>query len=150
VRSTATKAWYGLLTSNIKQGADGKMQISVNPNKKRTEGDLSQLDMQIALAQAAAAVGDTKTAAERLVTQWTGLLGVWGKYSAKDDADKMLWTYYMPYFSDLRTQNLIEPFVYVVSLKVGFPGAREWVAAHQDAVQSFLSWNKAYVWPVAR
>lgn len=141
------KAWYGLLTTNVTRDADGKMQVSMNPAKLHTEeGNLAQLDLQIALTQIAAGSGGP-TAIESLVNQWTALLGVWGKYDAKDDADKMLWTYYMPYFSGLRDQKLIEPFVYFVSQKVGFPGAAAWVAAHQDAVQAFLTWNTAYVWP---
>jgi tetratricopeptide (TPR) repeat protein len=143
------KAWYGLLTSNVTTGRDGKPQISMNPNKTTDEGNLTQLDLQIAMSQIATG-NSQQTAIENLVAQWTGLLGVWGKYDGKDDADKMLWTYYMPYFSGLRDQKLVEPFVYVVSQKVGFPGAAAWVAAHQDAVQAFLAWNKAYAWPTPR
>lgn len=141
------KVWYGLLTSNVTKDADGKMQISMNPNKVHTdEGNLAQLDLQIAMSQIATGTAG-QSAIESLASQWTGLLGVWGRYDGKDDADKILWTYYMPYVMDMQKQKLTEPFVYFVSQKVGFPGAAAWVAAHQDAVQAFVAWNKAYVWP---
>jgi hypothetical protein len=53
----------------------------------------------------------------------------------------------MPYFMELRQKNLVEPFVYYVSQNVDAPGIQEWMAAHQDAIQAFVAWNKAYVWP---
>lgn len=142
----AYKAWYGILQQNLSKNAKGELEIQINPDKKRTEGDLLQLDMQIALSQTATATAN-QSVGERLVAQWNGLLGVWSKYSAKGDADKMLWRYYMPYFMELRQKNLVEPFVYYVSQNVNAPGIPEWLAAHQDAVQAFVAWNTAYVWP---
>jgi tetratricopeptide (TPR) repeat protein len=143
------KAWYALLQQNMSKGANGQMELHVNPEKKTTEGQLAKLDMQIALSQMATAT-ENQTFGERLVAQWNGLLGVWSSYSAGDDADKILWTYDMPYFMEMRTQKLVEPFVYYVSQNVNAPGIREWIASHHDAIQAFVEWNKAYVWPAAR
>jgi tetratricopeptide (TPR) repeat protein len=143
------KVWYALLQQNASKGANGQMELHVNPGKKTTEGQLLQLDLQIALSQTATAT-ENQTFGERLVAQWNGLLGVWSKYTAGDDADKMLWTYYMPYFMEMRAQKLVEPFVYYVSQNVNAPGIREWIASHQDSIQALVAWNKAYVWPTAR
>jgi tetratricopeptide (TPR) repeat protein len=143
------KMWYGLLQQNGSKGANGQTELHVNPEKKTTEGQLVQLDLQIALSQIATAT-ENQTFGERLVAQWNGLLGVWSKSTAGDDADKMLWTYYMPYFMEMRAQKLVEPFVHFVSQYVNAPGIREWIASHQDAMQAFVVWNKAYAWPAAR
>ena len=143
----AFQAWYGLLTKNIQVGADGKGTILMNPNQSKAEGDLTQLDLQIALSQVqAAGLPPETTPPARLASQIDMLLGVWSKTAAGKDEKKFLWTYYMPYFQEMRTKKFVEPFVHYISQNVGMPGSREWLAANKDAVDAFLAWNKAYVW----
>ena len=143
------KVWYGLLQQNVSKNANGQLELHVNPGKSTAEGQLAQLDMQIALSQTATGKAD-QTVGERLVAQWDGLLSVWSKYTPGDDADKILWAYYMPYFMALREQHFVEPFVYYVSQHVNAPGIREWIASHQDSLRAFVAWDKAYVWPAPR
>lgn len=143
----AFQMWYGLLTKNIQVGADGKGTILMNPNQSKAEGDLTQLDLQIALSQVqAASMPEGTLPGARLASQIEMLLGVWSKHDAGKDDRKFLWTYYMPYFQQMREKKLVEPFVYYISQNVGMPGSREWLAAHKDAVDAFLAWDKAYVW----
>lgn len=145
--SQAFKAWYGLLNNGIKTGADGKGTIEVNPNQSTAEGDLTKMDLQIALSQVQASglpEGTTPTA--RLAWQFEMLIGVWAKAGPGKDDKKFLWTYYMPYFQELRDKKFAETFVNYISQNVGMPGAREWIAAHKDLVDAFLAWDKGYVW----
>jgi tetratricopeptide (TPR) repeat protein len=143
----AFQMWYGLLTKNIQVGADGKGTISVNPNQSKDEGDLTKLDIQLALSQVqASSMPEGTPPAARLVSQIEMLLGVWSKIDAGGDSKKFLWTYYMPYFQEMREKKYIEPFVYYISQNVGMPGAREWIGANKAAVDAFLAWNKAYAW----
>jgi tetratricopeptide (TPR) repeat protein len=142
----AFQMWYGLLTKNVQVGADGKGTINVNPNQSKEEGNLAELDLQIALSQVSAMAGGETAPAVRLVSQIRALLGVWSKIQPGKDDKKFLWTYYMPYFMELREKKFEEPFVYYICQNVGMPGAREWLAANKDAVDAFLAWNKAFVW----
>jgi tetratricopeptide (TPR) repeat protein len=141
------QAWYGLLNNGVKVGADGKGTIEMNPNQSTAEGNLTQLDLQIPLSQVqASGLPEGTTTPARLAWQVNALIGVWMKAGAGKDDKKFLWTYYMPYFQELRDRKFAEPFVYYISQNVGMPGAREWIAANKDAIDAFLAWNKAYVW----
>ena len=66
--------------------------------------------------------------------------------SAVADASAFLWTYYVPYFRQLRERDFVEPFVYHVSQGVGMPGVPDWMAANKPRVDAFLAWDKAYAW----
>ncbi|MEZ5317798.1 MAG: hypothetical protein R2752_10390 [Vicinamibacterales bacterium] len=39
--------------------------------------------------------------------------------------------------------------MYYISQRTPFPGVREWLTAHQDRIQAFLEWARAYQWPSA-
>lgn len=141
------KLWYTLLNGNVRQGADGRLEVAVNPNKKTSEGNVFQLDTFIALSQIAAGAMPPETPpGERLVRLFTSYLNAVAGHDAGADASTFLWTYYMPYFRQMREREFIEPFVYHVSQGVGMPGAREWVAANRLRVDAFLAWDKAYTW----
>lgn len=141
------KLWYALLFSNVRQGAEGRLELAVNPDKKTTEGNLVQLDTFIALSQIAAASMPPETPpGPRLVRLFTSYLNAVAAHDPGRDASAFLWTYYMPYFRQLRERDFIEPFVYHVSQGVRMPGAQEWVAANRERVEAFLAWDKAYAW----
>jgi tetratricopeptide (TPR) repeat protein len=143
--------WYGLLTQTVKVGADGKAQLKVNPNKSKDEGDLLQMDMFFGLSQIdAGAMPANATPGERLTAQVTRLINVWSTVDPKKDATKFLWTYYLPYFKELRDKKFVQPFVYHVCQNGGVKDAREWIAAHRTDVQEFLEWDKAFVFKPAR
>lgn len=142
------KLWYSLLLSNVKKDADGKLEVAVNPNKKKTEGDVLQLDIYIALSQIdAASLPQETLPGARLVRLFTSYLNAVTQHDAGQDASTFLWTYYVPYFRQMREKQHIEPFVYHVSQSVGMPGAQEWLADNKSRVDAFLAWDKAFVWP---
>jgi tetratricopeptide (TPR) repeat protein len=138
--------WYGLLTQSVKVGADGDAQLKVNPTKSKDEGDLLQMDMFFGLSQVdAGAMPANTTPGERLTAQVTKLIAVWSGVDPKKDDTKFLWTYYLPYFKELRDKKFVQAFVYHVGQNGGIPGAREWIAEHRADVQEFLEWDRAFV-----
>lgn len=141
------KLWYSLLFSNVRQGAEGRLEVAVNPDKKTTEGNLLQLDTFIALSQIAAASMPPETPpGPRLVRLFTSYLNAVSAHDAGADASAFLWTYYVPYFKQLRERDFVEPFVYYVSQGVGMPGVQDWMAANKPRIDAFLAWDKAYTW----
>jgi hypothetical protein len=142
----AYRSWYGILNGGVKTKANGPAEIGVNPNQSKEEGDLLQFDLYIPLSQiTAAGLPDGTSVPERLVTQVDQLVALWTSKDPKDgDAATFLWTYYLPYFKELRERKFVRPFVYYISQNVGMAGVREWVAAHGDEVQAFVAWNKTF------
>lgn len=140
--------WYTVFNSNVRPpGPDGKYEIVLNPNKRKDEGDLTQLDTFLGLAQIDAVVVPFQTQpGPRLVRQFTTYMRAVAKHEPGPDASTFLWTYYLPYFREMLEKNHAEPFIYHVTQSWGFPGVREWLDAHPEQVQAFLAWDKAYAW----
>lgn len=145
--SEGFKTWYTVLYSNVQPGADGKLEIRVNPDKPTREGDVTRLDMFLAMAQIEAASADAGTPpGVRLTAQMKKLLNAYTAHDPGKDADTFLFAYYMPYFKALAAKGFVEPFVYHAARSAGMPGASDWLSAHGADVEAFLAWDKAYVW----
>jgi tetratricopeptide (TPR) repeat protein len=149
------RLWYTVFNSNVrpgpdgtfKPGPDGKYEIAVNPGKPKDEGDLTQLDLHLALSQIDAVVipFDTQPG-PRLVRQFTTYMNAVSGQEAGADATTFLWKHYVPYFKELHARKHSEAFIYHVIQQWGFPGVREWLDGHAAEVDAFLAWDKAYAW----
>jgi tetratricopeptide (TPR) repeat protein len=146
----AYQAWYAILNAGVSPNASGGLNLALDPKSLQpsSEGNLGQMDLFIGFSKVGELkVATGKTPAAQLAEQVTQLLKVDASQKPGNDKDTFLWTYYMPYFSEMSAKGLTEPFVYYVSQRINLPGVREWIAAHPDALQAFAAWNKAYPWP---
>jgi hypothetical protein len=66
------------------------------------------------------------------------LFGVYSIVEPGGDKDMFLYTYYMPYFTQMQKQGYVQPFVYYVSQRTNLPGVREWLTVNKDKVTAFL------------
>lgn len=141
--------WRQLLNGNARPpDQNGQIQILVNPNQKKDEGNLQTLDMDISMSKVVAfKVSAGKTQMQSLFEQVDSLFAMYAKRPPGEDKDKFLWTYYMPYFIEMQQKNFVEPFVYFVSQRTSIPGVREWLNANRDRADAFLDWSKNYSWP---
>ena len=141
--------WRQLLNGNARlTDQNGQIQIMVNPNQKKDEGNLQILDMDISMSKVVAfKTSEGKSQMQSLFEQVNSLFAMYAKRPAGDDKDKFLWTYYLPYFTEMQQKNFVEPFVYFVSQRTSIPGVREWLSANDERVSAFLSWSKSYSWP---
>jgi hypothetical protein len=53
----------------------------------------------------------------------------------------------VPFFSELKANNFVEPFIYWSMQRAPVPGVRDWINAHQDEVRAFVTWSRNYNWP---
>jgi tetratricopeptide (TPR) repeat protein len=145
----AYQLWFRLLAGTLTapKAADGPMNITVDLNQKKDEGDLTQMDFHIALSRIAASKSgeQAKPQIQIMVDQLQGLIAVWAGRGAGVDKDTFLWSYYMPYFTEMQKQNLVEPFVYYVSQRTDLPGVREWLTANRERVVTFLDWSRKFM-----
>jgi tetratricopeptide (TPR) repeat protein len=141
--------WRQLLNGNARPpDQNGQIQIFVNPNQKKDEGNLQTLDMDISMSKVVAfKTSEGKTQMQSLFQQVDSLFAMYAKRPPDEDKDKFLWTYYMPYFIEMQQKSFVEPFVYYVSQRTSIPGVREWLDANRDRVNAFLDWSKNYSWP---
>ena len=144
----AYQMWFRLLAGTLTapQGADGPVNITVDLNQKKDEGDLTQMDFHISLSRVAASKSgeQPKPQIQIMVDQLHGLIGVWVGRGPGVDKDTFLWSFYMPYFTEMQKLNFVEPFVYYVSQRTDLPGVREWLTANRERVVTFLDWSRKY------
>jgi len=141
--------WRQLLNGNARPPDEkGQIQVLVNPNQKKDEGNLQILDMDIGMSKAIAfKTSAGKSQMQSLFEQVDSLFSVYAKRPAGNDKDKFLWTYYMPYVTEMQQKGFVEPFVYYASQRANIPGVREWLTANSDRVTAFLNWSRSYPWP---
>ena len=122
------------------------MSITVNTAQKKDEGDLTQMDLHISLSRLAASKGgeQAKPQIQIMADQLHMLIGVWAGRDPGSDKDTFLWSYYMPYFTEMQKQNFVEPFVYYASQRTDLPGVREWLTANRERVVTFLDWSRKF------
>jgi tetratricopeptide (TPR) repeat protein len=146
--SEAYQLWFRLLNGTLQAGADGKPTIFVNPGQKKDEGDLTKLDLQISLSKISTAQSaETKSQIQAMADQLDVLFGVYSIVEPGEDKDMFLYTYYMPYFTQMQKQGYVQPFVYYVSQRTNLPGVREWLTVNQDKVTAFLDWSRKFAFP---
>ena len=144
----AYQIWFRLLAGTLvaPKAADGSSNITVDLNQKKDEGDLTQMDFHIALSRLAASKSgeQEKPQIQIMADQLHALIGVWAGRGPGVDGETFLWSYYMPYFTEMQKQNLVEPFVYYVSQRTDLPGVREWLTTNRERVIAFLDWSRKF------
>lgn len=56
------------------------------------------------------------------------------------------WDYYVPYFLEMKDENLIETFAYIVFSTSGDPDVSTWLNSHQAAINKFYAWSNHFAW----
>ncbi|HEX8919934.1 MAG TPA: tetratricopeptide repeat protein [Pyrinomonadaceae bacterium] len=128
-----------------------QINIFVDMNAKKDEGDFGALDLVLGLGKAVGMTEENKNKTEMqlLVEQFSTTFAIMSEQSDKGDKNKFTWKHYVPYFSEMRQKNYVEPFVYYVHQSSGNEETQKWLANNKARVNEFLAWSKGYAWPKA-
>ena len=147
---TAYKKFQDILGSGVSQGKDSNtINIFMNTNAKKDEGDFGPIELFLGLSKAASLSDKNKgkTRMELFVSQMESFFAVVSETDAKDLKSSFVWNYYSPYFKEMKKQKFVEAFCYYISQKNGDPDVQKWLAANQAKAHEFLAWSKDFVWP---
>jgi tetratricopeptide (TPR) repeat protein len=141
------------LMSRLMQGGvsagknSNEINIFVDPNAKKDEGDFGAIDLVIGLSKAAEKTekNKDKSALQLLVGNFETTFAILGEQ--KGDRGKFTWKYYVPYFAEMKKQGHVEAFVYYTHQRSGSREVSEWLNQNREKVMSFLAWSKGYPWP---
>ncbi|MDZ4756835.1 MAG: tetratricopeptide repeat protein [Bacteroidota bacterium] len=64
----------------------------------------------------------------------------------KKDNYGFYWDYYVPYFLEMKEQDMIETFGYIAFSSSNDKKVKKWIKSHQDEIAKFFAWSKAYTW----
>lgn len=56
------------------------------------------------------------------------------------------WEYYVPYFTEMKDKNLVEPFAYIVFASSDYPDVSTWLKSNKSEIDKFYEWSKSFVW----
>ncbi len=56
------------------------------------------------------------------------------------------WEFYVPYFTEMKDKNLIEPFAYIAFASSDYPDVSNWLKSNKSEIDKFYEWSKAFVW----
>jgi hypothetical protein len=145
----AYRIFKEILQGGVSQDKDSKqINILVNMSSKKDEGDFDAIDMTIGLTKAGDYLEENKgkTASQLAVEQLNTYLAILGELNSKGNQSKFVFKYYVPYFTELKKRNYVEPFYYYISRSSDNPEVKKWLDENSRQVDEFLNWSKQYQW----
>lgn len=64
----------------------------------------------------------------------------------KKDNYGFYWDYYVPYFTEMKDNNLIETFSYIAFASSEDPDVAKWLRSHKSNIEKFFDWSQNFVW----
>jgi tetratricopeptide (TPR) repeat protein len=125
-----------------------EINITLDPNSKKDEGDFTAIETVLGLSAALALTEKEKdkSEAQKLVSQLETVLAVLAEQTGKKQST-FVQQFYVPYFVEMKQKGHVEAFVYHALKSSDLPGVREWTEANSGRVMQFLIWSKKYQWP---
>jgi hypothetical protein len=116
---------------------------------KTDEGDFSVFDRRLTPSHSAfmKKLDEGTPEIEALVEQVDELLSALPARADGGAASSFVTTHYLPFFTALKQQNFVEPFVYWASQRAPVPGVIDWLKGNEPRVRAFLEWASKYDWP---
>ena len=124
------------------------INVSVTPDSDAVDGDLTVLEMSLAMTQATRHTDDGKGKTD---LQWTvhafqSFFQIMLELNEKESFNGFCWKYYAPYYIEMQRHGLTEAFVYFVSRCSETEEVNNWLKSNVEKVKEFIAWNKSYRW----
>ncbi|MGH9871031.1 MAG: tetratricopeptide repeat protein [Pyrinomonadaceae bacterium] len=152
-KSNRSETALTLVQKIMQAGASQKdantITVLMDPSPKKDEGDFGSIELVLGLLRAGNLTENKKDKSEMelLVDNFGTLFSILSEQSGKSDRAKFTWTYYVPYFAELKKQGHTEAFAYYINQRSSISGVDKWLEQHQSKVADFLNWSKGYQWP---
>jgi tetratricopeptide (TPR) repeat protein len=137
--SERAKAAAEAVRALLKQGvsAEGSGKVTITIPKQAAGSDLSVMDLTLSLAAAANQLPENKGKPEiqLLADQLDTVLAIADESKFEDQKDCFACRHYLPFFLDLKKQNLVEPFTYVALSSLSLPGTADWLDSKANSAK---------------
>ena len=139
-----------IMQAGVSQGQDGgNISIVVGTGQKKDEGDFESVELYMGLMKAAnyTEKNKDKTEMQLLAANFESLFAFLSESRNKGDRSKFTWTYYLPYFLEMKNRGHTEVFAYFINQRSDLPEINTWLQLHKNKVSDFLAWSRGYQWP---
>lgn len=140
-----------LIIQNVLQGGVSKggkpneININVDPNAPKDEGDFDSLNLMLGISKVGTginAANANQSDEESFASQLESMIGFLEKENKIQST--FVGKNYVPYMVEMKRQGHVKPFAYIVMYHTGNKNAQKWLTENNQQAQAFLSWAKAY------
>jgi hypothetical protein len=136
-RSAANyKALRDFIDLGVTQTSEKNINVSVPSDK---DADFGAAEMMISLSKASNSLEENKgkTDFELFAENNRNIFSILGEL--KKENTGFWWDFYVPFFYEMATKNLVKPFSYYISQSAG-EEAIKWVEENNDEFEKFKNW----------
>ena len=126
----------------------GDTIITLEMSSKKDEGDFDAIDLAMGLSKAGDSLEENKgkSKMQLAVEQLNTFFSILSELDQKENKSRFVFKYYVPYFSEMKKRNFVEPFYYYISRSSNNPEVEKWLDGNFRRVNDFLNWSRQYQW----
>jgi Tfp pilus assembly protein PilF len=143
-----------LMSANVEKIGEKSITVTIDPKmfsdntktEKPKENDFSSTDLisTMDIAQDYDEKNRNKTEVENFIRKFETICASLNE--TKKNNYGFYWDVYVPYFLDMKRNNLIEPFAYIVYASSETKDVNDWLDKNQKELDKFYDWSKNYNW----
>lgn len=143
-----------LINSNVKKTGEKSVSITIDSEMfsedtetgKTKENDFSSTELisTMSVALDYDEKNKNKTEVQNFIRKFETICASLSE--TKKDNFGFYWEVYAPYFIEMKKNNLIKPFAYIVYASSETEDVSEWLDKNQKELDKFYEWSKNYKW----
>ena len=143
-----------LMKGNVEVTGKNSITLNISPdmlsnsakNGKAMENSFTSTDLILAMDAALDydEKNKNKTDVEQFIRKFETVCASL-KETHKDNYG-FFWDYYVPYFVEMKDENLIETFGYIAFASSDTPEISLWLKSNKSKVDQFFEWSKSFTW----
>lgn len=134
----ASKKIYSLLYQGIKQKENDGLNIVVNPDAQKDDGDFTALDLALSLTAAASIAEESKglkTDIERHTEVLTSFIQICSEMEDENLGATFTWQYAAKNIIALQNSDNFKTYTYILAETAGILGATSWLDENQEKIE---------------
>jgi tetratricopeptide (TPR) repeat protein len=133
---------------SVDESNSQNINITVTPDSDGVDGDLTVLEMSMAMTQASRFTdeGKGKTDLEWTVHFAQTFFQIMLEINEKENFEGFCWKFYVPYFVEMQRRNLTDVFIYLINQCSENEEVNKWLKDNNEKAKEFISWSKKYNW----
>ena len=140
-----------IMTEKVTKTSENSITINLSPDlldvkKKQQINDFSLSELVLAMSSALDndSLYKNKPEVENFIRKLEDIFG--SLKETKKGNYGFYWDYYVPYFIEMKDKDLVKTFGYLASSTSEDANVKEWFKSHQNEVDRFFKWSKAFSW----
>ena len=142
-----------LIRGNVEKKKDSSITITMPSENgkdniggsKQKENNFRPVEVMLLLTSAIGMeVNKNKSAIDAFTDKFDMLCSSL-KQNTKDNHG-FYWSFYAPYFIEMKERKLVQTFAYIISASTDDPTVQPWLDTHKKEVNDFYDWSDNYTW----